>query len=47
MVDLAALRTFSPANRYGLVVGLIAVTYVVSATAHGTASQAAIVASSR
>ncbi len=43
MVNLAALRTFSPANRYGLVVGLIAVTYVVSATAHGTASQAAIV----
>jgi hypothetical protein len=43
MADLTALRSFSPANRYGLVVALIAVTYVVSATAHGTASQSAIV----
>jgi hypothetical protein len=38
-----ALRGFSPANRYGLVVALIAVTYVVTAAMHGSSAQSAVV----
>ena len=39
----AALRGFSPANRYGLVIALIAVTYVASAAAEGPVAQALVV----
>jgi ion channel len=38
-----ALRGFSPANRYGLVVALIAVSYVVTAAIHGSSAQSAVV----
>jgi hypothetical protein len=37
------LRGFSPANRYGLVIVLIAVTYVVTVTVSGAYAQAVIV----
>jgi hypothetical protein len=40
---LAKGRRFSPTNRYGLVIALIAVTYVVTASAHGSSAQAIIV----
>jgi Ion channel len=43
VIHLGAIREFSPANRYGMVVLLIAVTYVVTAGAHGSTAQAAIV----
>ena len=39
----SALRGFSPANRYGLVIALIFVTYVTSAAAEGTLAQAVVV----
>jgi len=40
---IARIREFSPAGRYGLVIGLIAVTYVVTASAHGSSGQSIIV----
>jgi hypothetical protein len=39
----AALRGFSPANRYGLVIALIAVAYVVTAAMHGSTAQSTVV----
>jgi hypothetical protein len=39
----APLRGFSPANRYGLVIALIAVTYVVTAAMHGSSAQSVVV----
>jgi hypothetical protein len=43
MTRLGVIRGFSPANRYGLVLALIVVTYVVTVGVHGTAGQAVIV----
>lgn len=43
MTRLDMVRSFSPANRYGLVLALIIVTYVVTVGAHGTAAQAVII----
>lgn len=40
---LSGKRRFSPANRYGLVILLIAITYVVTASAHGSSAQTIIV----
>ncbi len=38
-----ALRGFSPTNRYGLVIILIALTYVVTAAMHGSSAQSVVV----
>ena len=40
---LPRIRRFSPTNRYGLVIVLIAITYVVTASAHGASVQSIIV----
>lgn len=40
---VARNRKFSPTNRYGLVIVLIAITYVVTASAHGSSAQSIIV----
>lgn len=40
---LDMIRGFSPANRYGLVLALIVVSYVVTVGAHGTTAQAVII----
>jgi hypothetical protein len=43
MTRLDAMRGFSPANRYGLVLVLILVTYIVTVSARGSVGQAVIV----
>lgn len=42
-IGLARNRRFTPTNRYGVVIGLIAATYVVTASAHGTSAQSIII----
>ena len=38
-----ALRGFSPTNRYGLVIILIGLAYVVTAATHGSSAQSVVV----